>query len=100
MNNIHNGVCCFNMKSIKYYEEPLDFVHVRHNFLMRLNNYDFSICGDVCYDNVSGMTITPTPTPIATSTPTPTPTSTTTSTNTPTPLPTSTPTITPTPTPI
>jgi hypothetical protein len=52
MNNVHNGTCCFNMKTIKYYEEPLDFVHVRHNFLTRLNQYDFFICGLDCEDDV------------------------------------------------
>jgi len=55
MNNIHNGVCCFNMKSIKYYEEPLDFVHVRHNFLTRLNQYQFDICGDRCFDDLHSI---------------------------------------------
>lgn len=52
MNNVHNGTCCFNMKTIKYYEEPLDFVHVRHNFITRLNQYDFFICGEHCEDDV------------------------------------------------
>ena len=111
MNNIHSGVCCFNMKSIKYYEEPLDFVHVRHNFLTRLSDYDFNICGGPCEDEISGFvpassptsTSTPTPTPTRTSTPTPTPTPTLTlsSTSTPTPTPTltSSSTSTPTPTP-
>jgi hypothetical protein len=55
MNNIHNGVCCFNMKSIKYYEEPLDFIHVRHNFITRENQYDFFICGLNCEDNLIGL---------------------------------------------
>lgn len=50
----HTGVCCFNIKSIKYYEEPLDFVHVRHNFLTRLNQYDFFICGADCEDDPIG----------------------------------------------
>ena len=54
MGNIHNGVCCFNIKSIKYYEEPLDFVHVRHNFITRLNQYDFFICGQDCEDDLIG----------------------------------------------
>lgn len=54
MNNIHSGVCCFNMKSIKYYEEPLDFVHVRHNFITRQNQYDFFICGIDCEDDLIG----------------------------------------------
>jgi hypothetical protein len=55
MNNLHNGISCFNIKSIKYYEEPLDFVHVKHNFLTRLNIYDFFICGDDCQDYVYGI---------------------------------------------
>lgn len=52
---IHNGVCCFNMKSVKYYEEPLDFINVRHKFLTRKNQYDFFICGDNCIDQVTGL---------------------------------------------
>ena len=52
MGNLHSGECCFNIKSIKYYEEPLDFLHVRHNFLTRLNSYDFFICGIDCEDDI------------------------------------------------
>ena len=52
MNNVHEGNSCFNIKKIKYYEEPLDFVHVRHNFITRLGDYDFEICGDDCQDDV------------------------------------------------
>jgi hypothetical protein len=48
----HSGVCCFNMKNIQYYEEPLDFPHVYHNFQMRKNQYDFNICGQVCEDEL------------------------------------------------
>ena len=66
MGGIHEGVCSFNIKSIKYYEEPLDFVHVNHNFIRRLNQYDFFICGGVCEDNVTGFVPTPTPTPTPT----------------------------------
>lgn len=55
LNGDHTGVCCFNMKSIKYYEEPLDFVRVRHNFLTRLNQYDFFICGEDCQDEPIGF---------------------------------------------
>jgi hypothetical protein len=106
--------CGFNIKSAKYYEEPLDFVHVKHNFNTRLGDYDFEICGPVCvenmvrYDTPTPMpTSTPTPTPMPTSTPTLVPTATPTVTPTPTPAPThtpsptptSTPTLTPTPTP-
>ena len=95
MNFIHQGTSCFEIKNIKYYEEPLDFVHVRHNFLTRLNYYDFEICGETCVDDVFGVLPTPTSTstPIPTSTPTHTPTST------PIPTATHTPTATPSPTP-
>jgi hypothetical protein len=55
MNNIHNGVCCFNIKSIKYYENPLGFIHVRHNFLLLQNQYDFFICGLNCDDELFGL---------------------------------------------
>lgn len=54
----HRGVSCFNIKSIKYYEEPLDFVHVRHNFLTRLSQYDFFICGQDCEDDLIAYTTT------------------------------------------
>lgn len=50
----HDGVCCFNIKSIKYYEEPLDFVHVNHNFRTRIDDYDFDICGVDCQDELFG----------------------------------------------
>ena len=50
----HTGVSCFNIKTIKYYEEPLGFVNVRHNFITRLNQYDFFICGEDCEDNLIG----------------------------------------------
>lgn len=51
----HSGTCCFNMKSIKYYEEPLDFIHVRHNFLTRQGQYDFFVCGGNCEDDLIGF---------------------------------------------
>jgi hypothetical protein len=93
------SVSCFNIKSIKYYEEPLDFIHVKHNFRTRLNNFDFEICLAPCEDDVyQYVPPTPTPTATPTATPTPTPTATNRPTSTPTPTPTSTPTSTPAPT--
>ena len=93
--------CGFNIKSIKYYEEPLDFVHVKHNF-RTLTGYTFEICNAPCVDDVYKYvppTPTPTATPTATPSPTPTRTPTPTATSTPTPTPTVTPTNTPTATP-
>jgi hypothetical protein len=101
----------FNIKSALYYEEPLDFVHVKHNFRTRLNDFDFEICNAPCVNDVyryvpptATPTPTPSPTPVPTATPTTVPTVTPTPTgqptNTPTPLPaTVTPTPEPTPTP-
>jgi len=90
--------CGFNIKSALYYEEPLDFIHVKHNF-RTLTGYTFEICNAPCVDDVRAYvpptatpTVTPSPTPVPTSTPTPTPTGQ--PTNTPTPLPA---TVTPTP---
>jgi hypothetical protein len=52
MNNSHNGICEFNIKSIKYYQEPLNMINVKHNFLSRLQSYDFDICGLECMDEL------------------------------------------------
>ena len=71
--------CNFYVKSIKYYEEPLDFIHVKHNFITRLDDFNFEICNASCADDVYALgyvspTATPTPTPTSTPTSTPTPT--------------------------
>ena len=55
MEGIHEGVCCFNIKSIKYYEEPLDFIRVNHNFQYSKPQYDFYIKGDECEDDIIGF---------------------------------------------
>lgn len=57
MGGIHEGTCCFDIKSIKYYEEPLDYFHIRHNFLMSLKSgqYDYFICGPNCVENTQSL---------------------------------------------
>lgn len=111
---IHNmGTSCFNFKRIKYFEEPLNFVRVRHHYLVDSKPfYNIVECNGTCADNVIGLVSPPScdlqfilnpPIPSPTPTPTVTPTPTLTSTPTPTPTlylsPTPTPTYTPTPTP-
>jgi hypothetical protein len=93
--NIHNmGTSCFNFKRVKYFEEPLDFVHVRHHYLSESKpNYDIVECNEDCLDSMSGITSTLPPTPTMTRTPTPTPS------QTPTPTPTPVIVVSPTPTP-
>ena len=53
--SIHTGETQFIIEEVSYLEQPLDFLHVRHNFLTRLNNYDFFICGDDCIDYPTGI---------------------------------------------
>lgn len=75
-NNALNGI----LKQVKYFEEPLDFVHVKHHYLTSIYpNYLIYGCSDVL------PSPTPTPTPSITPTNTPTPTPSVTATNTPTP---------------
>ena len=59
-----------SLKQVKYFEEPLDFVHVKHHYLTSIYP-NFSIYG--CSDVLPSPTPTPTPTPSVTPTNTPTP---------------------------
>jgi len=81
-------------KKIQYYEEPLDFVHVKHHFITEIQpNFDITQCLTPCIDNIQLLrSIDITPTPSITPTHTPTPTITPTNTITPTITPTNTPT--------
>jgi len=73
--DIHTGVTFFNLKKIKYFEEPLDFVHIRHHYLSEIKpNYNIVECTTECQDIVTIYPPTPTPTITMTQTTTPTPT--------------------------
>lgn len=89
--NSLNGV----LKQVKYFEEPLDFVHVNHHYLTSIKP-NFLIYG--CSDVLPSPTPTPTPTPSVTPTNTPTPSVTATHTPTPSVTTTNTPTPSVTPT--
>ena len=92
-NTIHTGTTLFEIKQVKYFEEPLDFIHVNHHYLTSIKpNYSITECSDDCVDTIIGL-ITPTPTITPSVTPTITVTSSVTPTRTVTPTPT--PTITP-----
>jgi hypothetical protein len=74
-------------KKIKYFEEPLDFVHVKHHYLTEIEPYfNINDCITPCEDALRSILITSTPTHTPTVTPTPsvTPTITPTTTVTPT----------------
>ena len=80
----------YYIKKFQYFEEPLDFVHVKHHFITEIQqNYNVNQCFTSCIDDISilrSIDISPTPTHTPTNTPTPTvtPTNTITPTNTPT----------------
>lgn len=45
----------FSLKHIQYFEEPLNFVHVRHHYLSEIKpNYDIVECQSDCNDDLSG----------------------------------------------
>jgi len=53
--NIHTGETQFNILEVTYTEQPLDFIQIRNNFLTKLNDFDFYICGADCEDDVIGL---------------------------------------------
>jgi hypothetical protein len=58
---IHNtGISCFNFKRIKYFEEPLNFVRVRHHYIVNtIPNFLINECDVPCYDDVVSLIIDP-----------------------------------------
>ena len=50
--SLHTGNTEFNMLQVKYYEEPLHFVNVRHNYRTRIiPNFNITECISRCDDN-------------------------------------------------
>lgn len=51
--DLHTGNTEFTLYQIKYFEEPLDFVHVRHHHITEIiNNFSIVDCVSDCVDNV------------------------------------------------
>lgn len=51
--NIHSGNTEFNILNVKYYEEPLNPLNVKHLYLTEIkNNYNIIECVDECVDDV------------------------------------------------
>jgi len=54
VSNEPDGSCCFNIKSIKYFEEPLNFPRVRHHYLTEIKpNFEIVECGVKCEDELT-----------------------------------------------
>jgi len=52
--NIHNGFTKFNMKSVKYFEEPLNYLNVKHHYITKIKSiFNIVDCKSICISNVS-----------------------------------------------
>ena len=48
--NIHDGLLSFNIKSVKYFEEPLNFLNIKHHYITKIKpEYDILECGVECF---------------------------------------------------
>lgn len=55
--NLHTGETSFSLLKVKYFEEPLDFVHVRHHYITEnKNNFNLVECNTGCFDDVGVLT--------------------------------------------
>jgi hypothetical protein len=51
--DIHDEPNNFILKLIQYFEEPLSFIFIRHNYLISIKpNYSIIECGDICEEDV------------------------------------------------
>ncbi len=52
-NTIHTGETEFTLEQVKYFEEPLDYVHVKHHYLTSIKpNFDITECNETTTDDV------------------------------------------------
>lgn len=55
--DIHEGDTFFNLKRVQYFEEPLDFLHVRHHYLTSIKpQYSITECVSDCTDSATSLT--------------------------------------------
>jgi hypothetical protein len=51
--NLHTGVTNFNLLQIKYFEEPLQVLNVRHHYLTEIKtNFNIFECGNECLNDI------------------------------------------------
>jgi len=54
--DIHDGNTKFNLIKFQYYEEPLDFAHVKHHYMSEIkHNFNITECQNECNDNLAGF---------------------------------------------
>lgn len=51
--NLHTGTTEFNLKRIKYFNEPLNYPNIYHHYIVSTKpNFNINECNSVCNDNV------------------------------------------------
>ena len=54
---IHEGVCCFDIKYVGYFEDVMDYPYIRNRYLnITKVNYNIVECNDPCDDTISTVT--------------------------------------------
>jgi hypothetical protein len=54
--DLHLGYTEFDIKQVKYFEEPLDYSNIRHHYLTSIKpNYDIYECSEECIDNITSF---------------------------------------------
>jgi hypothetical protein len=54
--NIHNGECTFDLLKFKYYEEPLQFNYIKHNYLTNVLPYFSTTENEICDSDLIAFT--------------------------------------------
>lgn len=53
---LHSGNTSFNLKQVKYFEEPLSYPRIKHNYITSIKpNFTISECNDVCTEEIVGV---------------------------------------------
>lgn len=56
--NLHTGTTEFNLKRVKYFEEPLNYPNIKHHYLVSTKpNYSINECNVECGDTVTFFTV-------------------------------------------
>ena len=54
--DVHIGLCNFDVKYVEYFEEPLDYLHIKQRYLTLIKpNYNIIECSTDCVDSITGL---------------------------------------------
>lgn len=54
INDLHTGITSFNLKKVKYWEEPLNYPKIKHHYIVNnKNEFQINECVEDCVDDMS-----------------------------------------------